>query len=70
MPHSKAYIKLKKEIKELSDYNRGLYTSFWLGYIHGIHDYSKYGKITEEEGMELEDLILKGNDKKGGKLWA
>ena len=60
--NSKAFLKLKKEIKELPDYDRGFYTSFWLGYIHGIHDYSKYGKITEEEGMELEELVLKGGE--------
>ena len=61
MAHNKAYIKLKKEIKELPDYVRGFYANFWLGYIHGIVDYPKYGKMTVKEGMKLEDLILKGS---------
>ena len=55
--HTKGFLKLKKEIEELDDYTRGFYTSFWLGYIHGIHDFDKYGKITEEEGKELENLL-------------
>lgn len=57
MAHSKAYIKLKKEIGELPDYNRGFYSSFWVGYIHGIFDYSEYGKMTEEEATKLENLF-------------
>lgn len=61
MAHSKAYIKLKKEIEKLPDYNRGFFSGFWVGYIHGIFDYPKYGKMTEEEAIELEDLfIVKG----------
>jgi len=54
---SKAFLKLKKEIKELTDYNRGFYTSFWLGYIHGICDYKKYGKLTEKEAIKLEEIF-------------
>ena len=57
MAHSKAYIKLEKEIKELSDFDRGLYKGFWLGYIHGIVDSLKYGELTEMEAIELEDLF-------------
>jgi len=57
MPHSKAYRKLKKEIKALSDFNKGFHASFWVGYIHGIRDYNEYGKLTEEEGMVLENLF-------------
>lgn len=60
MAHSKGFMKLKKEMEELTDYDRGLYTSFWLGYVHGIVDYNEYGKMTEEEGIELEDIIQKG----------
>ncbi len=57
MKHSKAFIKLKKEIEKLPDFDRGYYGGFWVGYIHGIHDYHKYGKITEKEGMELEKFF-------------
>ena len=57
MAHSKAYIKLKKEIEKLPDFHRGFHSNFWVGYIHGIFDYSKYGELTEEEAMELEDLF-------------
>lgn len=63
MADSKAYNKLKEEIKELTNYNRGLYTSFWLGYVHGICDSPKYGKLTEEEGIRLEKLIQKNYKK-------
>lgn len=52
----KAYKSCKKDIEELSDYNRGFYTSFWLGWIHCL---AELDKITEEEGMELEDLLMK-----------
>ena len=55
--HTKGFLKLKKEIEELPDYDKGVYASFWLGYIHGIVDYKKYENITEEEGIELEDLF-------------
>lgn len=51
---SKAYVKLKKEIKKMPDFNRGFYSGFWAGYIHCLHDYDY---ITEEEGMELEDMF-------------
>jgi len=54
---SKAFTKLKKEIEELPDFNRGLYAGFWMGYIHGIYDYFKYGKLTEEEVVELEEMF-------------
>ena len=57
MANSKAYIKLKKEIEELPDYNRGYYAGFWLGLIHGIVDYPKYGKMTEKEAIKLEKLF-------------
>ncbi|GAG89422.1 unnamed protein product [marine sediment metagenome] len=54
---SKGFKKLKKEIEELSDYDRGFFADFYTGYIHGIYDSDQYGRITEEEGMELEDLF-------------
>lgn len=57
MGYSKGFLKLKKEIKELTDYGRGFYAKFWIGYIHGIHDFDKYGRITEEEGKKLEDMF-------------
>lgn len=57
MKHSKGFLKLKKEIGELTDYKRGFHSGFWVGYIHGIHDYDKYGKITEKEAVELEDMF-------------
>ena len=57
MSYSKAFLKLKKEIEALTDFNRGFHSEFWVGYIHGIYDYSKYGEITEEEAVELEDLF-------------
>ena len=57
MKHSKAFLALKKEIKELSDFNRGFYSDFWIAYIHGIYDQPKYGKLTEEEAIELEDYL-------------
>lgn len=57
MPHSKGYKKLRREIKKLPDYNRGYFTDFYNGYIHGIHDHSKYGDITEEEAVELKDMF-------------
>ncbi|MBA7591292.1 hypothetical protein ES708_33444 [subsurface metagenome] len=52
---SKAYKNCKKDIEKLSDYNRGFYTSFWLGWIHCL---AELGKITEEEGMELENFLM------------
>ena len=57
MEHSKGFIKLKKEIIRLTDYKRGYFHDFYRGYIHGIHDHHKYGDITEEEGIELEELF-------------
>jgi len=57
MGHSRGFIKLKKEIKGLTDYKRGYFHDFYKGYIHGIHDHHKYGDITGEEGMELEELF-------------
>jgi len=58
MKYNEAFLKLKKEIKKLSEHDRGFYTSFWLGYVHGICDYEKYGTLTEEEVIKLENLIL------------
>jgi len=57
---SKGFTKLKKEIKKLSDYNRGFFTNFWIGYIHGIVDHKNYGDITEKEGQKIEKIICKG----------
>ena len=57
MKHSKSFLKLKKEIEELTDFNRGFYSDFYVGYIHGIFDYPEYGKITEEEAVGLEDMF-------------
>ena len=57
MKHSKAFLALKKEIKEVSDFDRGFYSDFWVGYIHGIYDQPNYGELTEEEAIELEDLL-------------
>ena len=59
MKHSDAYTKLKNEIKGLSGFSFGWYYNFWLGYIHGIYDYSKYGELTEEEGIKLENMMDK-----------
>jgi len=56
MRYTKAFIKYKKEIEEQTDYERGFYTNFWLGWIHCL---AELGKITEEEGIELENVIMK-----------
>jgi len=57
MGPSSGFVKLKKEIEGLTDYKRGYFHDFYKGYIHGIYDYPKYGKMTEKEGMELEELF-------------
>ena len=51
---NKVYENCKKDISKSTDYDRGFYCSFWLGWIHCLFE---LGKITEEEGMELEDLL-------------
>ena len=56
---SKAFLKLKKDIEELPDFDRGFYISFWLGYIHGICDYPKYGELTEKEAVRLENICVR-----------
>jgi len=55
---NKAYRNCKKDIEKLTDYNRGFYCSFWLGWIHCL---AELEYITEEEGMELEDLLMGEN---------
>jgi len=59
MKHSKAFTKLKKEIKALPDYNRGFHTNWWNGYIRGMYDHKNYGDITEQEAVELMKIICK-----------
>ena len=56
----KGYLKLKKEIRKMSDYNRGHFTNFYIGYIHGVCDSEKYGKITIKEAQRLERITYKG----------
>jgi len=55
--YSKGYLKLKKEIEKIPDFNKGIYASFYLGYVHGICDYNNYGKITMKEAIKLEKLF-------------